>query len=133
MKTISPLVGAHFRPPAKAILAALPAATPLILEREHNNPYDPNAVKVLVEPKHIPESQYDDLTMVAQGYGFTAEEICAEPKWHLGYIAAKPPKGRSGTLAATVASHMDNGAYPFARLGFDGTGEACVEIEWSQA
>jgi hypothetical protein len=42
------MVGMHFRPPAKAVLEALPVGTTLWLRREPENPYDANAVQVLL-------------------------------------------------------------------------------------
>lgn len=43
-----PIVGARFRPPAQAILDKLPAGTKLLLRRQPDNPYDRNAVQVLL-------------------------------------------------------------------------------------
>ena len=83
-----PLVGAHFRPPAKAILQVLPGATPLLLRPEPDNAYDPNAIQVLVKTSELPEEAHDDLELHAQGYGHSLEEILAEPEWHLGYVKA---------------------------------------------
>src|SRR5712692_3567998 len=103
MKTYSPLVGAHFRPPAKAILGVLPNSTPLRLEREPSNDYDPNAIKVLAASSAIPQSQYGELEAQALGFGFDTEAILAQEWHHLVYVAAKPSKGRSGTLAIDIA------------------------------
>jgi len=133
MHTTSPLVGAHFRPPAKALLAVLRNGTPLTLEREPDNAYDPQAVKVLVESVHIPSSQLDELDALVQGFGVSVEEVLAQPIWHLGYIAAKPPKGRSGILAGEVAKRLDAGATAQAQLSFNGTGEPSVAITWRLA
>jgi hypothetical protein len=133
MRTSSPIVGQHFRPPAKAILAVLKNGTPLLISREPDNAYDPNAVKVLVESLHIPSSQLDELDTQASGFGFSAKQILAEPIWHLGYIAAKPPKGRPGALAPEVSNRLLEGEPKSVLLGFDGQGLPEVQIEWGKA
>lgn len=130
MQTSSPLVGMHFRPPAKAILGVLRQGTPLTLEREPGNEYDPQAVKVLLDSAHIPSSQLDELDNQASGFGFSAEQIMAQPQWHLGYIAAKAPKGRQGILASQVSLWLDSGKQGEASLSFDGSGQAEVKITW---
>jgi hypothetical protein len=130
VKTSSPLVGSHFRPPAKAIIAVLRNGTPLLIDREPDNAYDPQAVKVSVESAHIPSSQLDELDAQASGFGFSAKDILAQPLWHLGYIAAKPPKGRPGTLATEVSNRLLEGGTANAVLAFDGQGLPEVQIEW---
>lgn len=82
-----PLVGDYFRPPAKAIIQNLPAETPLYLEREPENPYDENAVKVLVLTEDIPIENHESLEASSAPFGYSLEEILAEPSWHLGYVA----------------------------------------------
>lgn len=86
--TTFPIVGAHFRAPAKAILQVLPAGAPLILRREPSNIYDTNAIQVIVPTSSIPEDQTDTLEVLASGYGFSARDILAEGEWHVGYIPA---------------------------------------------
>ena len=49
----APLVGSHFRPPAKALLASLPAGFHLELRPEPLNPYDPNAIEVWLDTHHV--------------------------------------------------------------------------------
>jgi hypothetical protein len=114
-----PLVGAHFRPPAKAILQILPGGAPLILRCEPTNPYDPNAVQVLVESKSIPEDTHEDLGMHAQGYGFDLEAILAAEEWHLGYVKA--------TEALWLHRKLQ-GDHP-ASLGFLLNGNPAVNVE----
>ena len=86
MSTVYPTVGAHFRPPAKAILATLPAGHPLILRAEPLNPYDPNAIMVLLRSDTIPVELHADLSLQAADFGYSIDEILAEHEWHLGYI-----------------------------------------------
>ena len=47
-----PLVGAHFRPPAKALIQSLPVGQVLRLSREPDNQYDTNAIQVWL--RHCP-------------------------------------------------------------------------------
>ena len=93
------IVGAHFRPPAKAILASLPTGAVLSLVPEPENPFDSNAIAVFVEPKEIPPSEHETLNETAQGMGFSIEDILTAPAWHLGYI----PKA----LAATIVEDLN--------------------------
>ena len=88
----APLVGDYFRPPAKALIQLLPIDHPLILQREPDNAFDPNAVKVILETstlQAIPApSPIDQLLDEKCGpFGFSADEIFASSEWHLGYIA----------------------------------------------
>lgn len=116
--TIVPLVGAHYRPPAKSILANLRGETPLLLEAEPENKFDANAVKVLVETKEIPEDQHENLDMMAAGYGISIQEILAEPKWHLGYVARDHAE-RLQPVLNTIKS---------AKLGFGSDDKPFVKI-----
>ncbi len=86
------IVGAHFRPPAKAILAACPLGTPLELRPEPTNQYDPNAVAVWIQTSSIPHTSRDDLDLRAKGYGYSADEIFAQSEFHLGYIPKEEAK-----------------------------------------
>jgi hypothetical protein len=43
------LVGMHFRPPAKDVVNNLAANTELLVRRQPDNPYDTNALQVLLE------------------------------------------------------------------------------------
>lgn len=110
---IHPIVGAHYRPPAKAILSALPSGTALLLRPEPTNEADPNAIQVLVESKHITWS--DLLDQEASRYGSSGDEILTTPEWHLGYI----PR----TEAAKFTLDGDRPG----RLTFDPTGKPCIE------
>jgi hypothetical protein len=102
-----PLVGAHFRPPAKAILGVLPLGAPLQLRREPDNPHDPNAIQVMVASATIPPAAHEDLERAASGYGFDLATILGQPEWHLGYV----PR----TDAESIAPLMDE-----ANVNMDG-------------
>jgi hypothetical protein len=86
------LVGEHFRPPAKLILANLPAKTELRLELENDNPYDAHAVRVLVLPSKIPESRFETLAAQLPEYGATLEQVLSSGPIWLGYVAASEGK-----------------------------------------
>ena len=93
-----PIVGQYFRPPAGAILQVLPAGATLILRPEPSNPFDPNAVQVLVKTTEIPQEHTDILDAIAQGQGYSAEDIFAAEEWHLGYIPRNMAKDLVKTL-----------------------------------
>ncbi len=44
----SPIRGAGFHPPANLVLKHSPSGLPLLIEADPSNPYDSNAIKVLV-------------------------------------------------------------------------------------
>lgn len=76
------LVGAHFRPPAKAIIASLPAGAELRLEAEPDNPYDSKALQVWV---HARQCEREALSEALQGTGFEPEDVLAG-EWQLGFL-----------------------------------------------
>lgn len=103
---IFPIVGAHFRPPAKAILASLPSGQELWLRPEPTNPYDENAVQVLLRTESIPNECWENLILQASGMGFDEAALRAEPLWHLGYIPKAVPKGDSGSIEQNIANQQ---------------------------
>jgi hypothetical protein len=130
-----PLVGAHFRPPAKALLAVLPAGQALRLRPEPSNEYDANACQVIVDTADIPESCHDDLASEAPPYGYDLEGIFAADEWHLGYI----PRTDAETITPLINQWiLDNdtdneplpvpGAVP-AVLSFLPSGKPAVTFE----
>lgn len=101
------IVGAHFRPPAKAILQILPSGCPLYIVPEPTNEFDPNALKVEVMTSDLPTGIDADLTSLAAGFGFDAAMIRERERWHLGYIPRKGAehiKLASKTLGALTFS-----------------------------
>jgi hypothetical protein len=80
------IVGAFFRPPAKAILASLAGQTPLWLVPEPDNNYDPHAVKVTVRTEDVGDSSIAALGEALPNFGHDLDSFFAEPEWHLGYI-----------------------------------------------
>lgn len=123
--TQAPLVGAHFHPPAKALLAAMRVGQSLRLEREPQNPYDSNAIQVFVRVEDLPDSFAPDEAELA-GYGYTLDEITGNEfgSWMLGHIAAKTGE------AAALAPLLDAGESPKATLAFNMNGAPIVRLEW---
>src|SRR5258708_34749998 len=89
MPVKSLLVGSHFRPPAKQLLASLPSGTPCQLVPEPENPYDEHAIRV-----ELPLSSLPDPNPLAigidhslEGTGFTLADLLeSDTPIHLGYI-----------------------------------------------
>jgi len=99
----SPIMGAYYRPPAKAILDHLAAGQALVLRAdpygetagtEHN---DPTAIAVFLVPDEQMRARFIDsdgqytragaaLSEALGGYGYTVEEIIHEKEWHVGYV-----------------------------------------------
>lgn len=107
------LVGCNFRPPAQGILNAIPTGTPLLLQREPENPYDPNAVKVLIDMT-LPsiQSRAAEITTSIEGFGFTWDEV-KDQTMHLGYVN----KEQALILALDWAAR--NAVRAHATLNFD--------------
>lgn len=127
MREVAPLVGMHYRPPAKAILAGLAGGANLILRLEPENPYDPNAIMVLVKGDETEPDARASVGILAEGYGFSLEQIveAAEP-WHIGYLARE----RAAELAPRIAARLPLGALEWeGTLSFDHTGKPQVALE----
>ena len=84
-----PIVGAHFRPPAKALLSILPTGTALLARPEPENEHDPNAIMVVLLTSSIPHSHAPAIATAVAGYGFSSDDIFEAAEWHVGYIPAK--------------------------------------------
>ena len=125
---ISLLVGSHFRPPAKQVLAHLPSFTNLRLEREDDNPYDENAIRVYVDPQAIPEQEYESLERELQGTGHDVDTVCQQDEIWLGYIAATGGKPLHGTKYVGNKEFRDLFWDSRAELRFDGQGRALVAL-----
>lgn len=102
-----PIVGAHFRPPAKALLQVMHGATPLTLVREPDNAYDPNAVQVMLNGSDLSALTDDDLADAIIGTGWTPDEV-RSGVLHLGYVPRTEaewlsPKITGGDLPAALS------------------------------
>ena len=129
MNRVSLIVGAYHRPPAKSLLAILPAGCELGLRPEPTNPYDSGAVQVIVATSQIPAGQYQTLEVLAEGQGFQLAEILAQEEWQLGYLPS--PNNKKAMQSGKWASNLDwTGQVPGkARLGFSDEGEPTVMLE----
>jgi|HubBroStandDraft_6_1064221.scaffolds.fasta_scaffold110104_7 hypothetical protein len=121
------IVGAHFRPPAKGLITCLPFGTKLIARREASNAYDTNAIQVIwptagCDAQNGTGVSRDTVQSAVEGYGSSADEVFAQPEWHLGYI----PR----TEAANIAPLMDRaGVSELAgELTFAATGGAQIQF-----
>lgn len=121
MTRIDEIVGAHFRPPAKAILSTLFGDCPLELRPEPDNPYDPNAIAVWINSKHINADHCDveALASNAPFFGKSLEEIQHEAGWHLGYIRKE--------VAATIVDQFLGETMP-AMLAFLSNGKPAARF-----
>lgn len=113
------IVGAHYRPPAKAILSILPVECPLEITPEPENEHDPNAVKVSILTENIPPEQHTELGLISQNYGYSLDDILRENEWHLGYI----PREYAATLSPILQDYNGEG-----KLSFDLTGKPTVKV-----
>lgn len=129
-----PLVGAHFRPPAKLLLQSVPAGFPLELRPEPSNPYDSNAIAVWLDTKGLNDDAIDELTSTLPGMGHDIEEVLAQRWWQIGYVARQEaaalqePIGRR--LAAWNQDNLEHDVDPVtgypATLAFAGDGSPRV-------
>lgn len=86
-----PIVGAFFRPPAQAVLDVLPIGAELWLEAEPLNPYDENAVKVLIDfdvEMNLPDDSPAKIALAERlpNYGYSYDELLEAGRLHLGYL-----------------------------------------------
>lgn len=138
MTITSLLVGSHFRPPAKALLSALPSGLGLLLVPEPENPYDEDAIAVYLDPQtlaELPEANQELLAEALAGTGFDLPSVLEGDEssaygscWKLGFVAKSGGKPLQGT---DFAGNLDfasgwleaHGAPPWqpvkAWLGFD--------------
>lgn len=108
-----PIVGAHFRPPAKAILQAIPLEHPLELRAEPENSYDPNAIAVWIATsslESLPTVTQQTLATLSTGFGHDWDSLLSQPCWHLGYVPrtmtglVHPKLGASGRLPVHLST-----------------------------
>ena len=101
---ISPIVGAYYRPPAATILHYIPLGTILHLDPEPDNPYDPNAIKVILAelPSVFIDANEDlDNELLSSGWGL--ERLAELSELHLGYI----PRTHNTQLLDLLSSGPD--------------------------
>jgi hypothetical protein len=122
------LVGVHFHPPAKLILASLPAGTPVSLVPEPENPYDPDAIQVYVDPSHIPASERPGLELALPGMGQDLVSILTQDSILLGHVAATGGKPLLKAGPGFVGT-LEFAGLRSARLGFSPDGSPTLTAE----
>ena len=115
-----PVVGMHFRPPAKGIISVLPVGQALRLVAEPDNEFDPNAIMVLVASAAIPPEAHEALGEAVAAYGFSLEDILGEAEWHLGYVARD--------YAAAMVRPLAEAADYVATLQINGVGKYSAHV-----
>jgi hypothetical protein len=143
------LVGAFFRPPAKAIMEHAPANAKLELVPEPENPYDALAIRVLFNLTQVPESQHEALRLKLPGTGHDWDELVGSGEsLFVGYVCTEHNKdlfkarqvllqqGQIAEAEALVgnetigAACRDLGDPPWqAKLGFSAEGKPMVKLE----
>lgn len=129
MKTL--LVGSHFRPPAVAVLAHLPAGAKLRLQPEADNPYDEHAIRVYVPASEIPSSEHPALEAELPAFGSSLEEVLALGEIWLGYLAASGgrPLQKAQMADSSIVGNQEASEATSGRLAFGPSGDALVVIE----
>lgn len=128
------IVGAHFRPPAKQVLAVLPQGARLDLQEENDNPYDPAALKVFLPLDQIPEAQFPALEAELPGAGLTLEQLMSGGPLFLGYVPAQDGKPLAKARAAepellgnVQVRELMGGTRTFLGFGMDGSPRLHIE------
>lgn len=86
------IVGAHFRPPAKQVLAHLASGAELTLVEDNQNQYDAAAVRCMFDPDLIPDSEHQSLESELLEAGVTLEQLMSGGPIQLGYVPAQDGK-----------------------------------------
>lgn len=135
MKVI--LVGMHFNPPSKTLLASLREGAEVELRREDGNVYDSAAVEVWVERSEFDWEILEELVEELEASGTTLRDLRERKEWRLGHVGAsngKPlAKARRLTgeeLYGNVELRMKwrDEAFPKGRLQQTGDGLVAIEI-----
>lgn len=130
------IVGTHFRPPAKQVLAHLASGAQLSLFEDNENPYDAAAIRVMLDPATvIPESEFPSLESELLEVGVTLEQLISGDLIHIGFVPAQDGKPLARARQAEpgllgnqqVRELMANGAYR-CLLDFDAAGAPRAQI-----
>lgn len=122
----SPIVGGRFRPPAAEVLNMLPQGTKLKLQREPDNQYDPNAIRVelLESPEH--KALLDECFLPYSGDEPNLQQN-AFP-FHLGYVP-KPKAEMLAPMLDGLVSCIEAGNSVEGTLEFSLEGRPTVDFE----
>lgn len=124
-----PIVGSHYRPPAKGLLQGLPSGTELWLEPEPDNPFDGNAVKVLIsgstvgQAAELSEAIKQKLENELSFFGYDLADVVSREEIQLGYV----PKGLAAELAPKLSGQRLAGV-----LSFSPTGVPQISVETAE-
>lgn len=130
------IVGMHFRPPAKQIVAFAQVGQPLALQADPENPYSltGHATKVLVPLEHWSEAQWAELEPFLEGCGTTHEELLGEDepegyagRW-VGFIAEKG----NAEVQEQIAKALASGALLRVTFGRDMAARPLAIVEWEE-
>jgi HIRAN domain len=124
-----PIVGAHFHPPAKAMLSLMPAGASLWLERQPDNQYDSNAVAVFCAPDAVPSHAHGHLAILIAGHGMELAEYLSAESYHLGFIPRTEAEHVAPKLDALLCSQTAMFGFE-AELCFLADGKPAVRWEW---
>ena len=131
MKVLTPIVGVNFRPPAvRELFSALPVGQVLSLEPEPENPPDPEAVRVMVNLWHVPDT-CEDLIGPAAEHADNPTCETGDDWVHIGYVprsGAKTDTLKCGTRE--VLGIINTIPDWNATLTFSPSGVALVEITY---
>lgn len=114
-----PCVGARFRKPAVALIQMCSTGTPVLLLPEPSNPFDPNAVQVILKSSDIPEESFEVQAELLEGFGYDKEGVLSQPSWHIGYIPA--------TEAIWLQKKLPSFGLP-GELAFDAVGRPAIKF-----
>lgn len=134
---LSPIVGAHFRPPAKLVLSVLAVGTELVLDPEPGNQYDEHALGVWLPRASLlglSEQAVARLEAELVGFGWDLGGLLTLDRLQLGYCASG---GNSKALAVNssyrpnrvLLDAMAGSPGHQASLAFGPGGEAVVKLE----
>ena len=136
----TPIVGSHFRPPAKLLLQWLPAGTELSLEPEPSNPYDPNAVAVFLPVESLSKwlhsiqviDEESDLALAGCGSSFDllTDQCERNEPLHLGYLPASLKTSLGDPLNTQVLEILAGAPDHHCSLTFSPEGKPMIRLEY---
>jgi hypothetical protein len=126
-KLVTLIVGAHFRPPAKQLLAHLPTGAELKLIPDDSNEYDALAVKVQVDPQLVPASQWNQLDAELLETGNTVEQVLSAGPVQLGFVPAQA--GKPLEKARALEPHLAGNAQVRELLGLEQSGQGVIRTQ----